>query len=93
MQQPNEGGAPAPTTRLREPYVGQVIDGCLRSAQIDREEADGLDLSDHRYAAVIASAERWEQQAERLGGVVRRPETERRGPIGGPSAPANGMGR
>lgn len=93
MEQPNEGGAAAPSTRLREPYVGQGVDGCRRSARIDREEADCLDLSDPRYAEVIASAESWEWQAEQLAGVVRRPETERQGPIGGPSAPANGIGR
>jgi hypothetical protein len=74
---PEDGGAPTPHTRLREPYVGEGIDGCLRSAQIDREEADCLDRSDPRYSEVIASAERWEQQAELVAGGVRRPEAER----------------
>lgn len=82
------GGEPRPH---REPYVGEGIDGCLRSARIDREEADCLDLSDPRYYKVIASAESWERQAEQLAyqaAAVRRPEAERRGPAahGGPSA-------
>ena len=92
---PEDGGAPPPRTRLREPYVGEGIDGCLRSAQIDREEADCLDLNDPRYAEVIASAESWERQAEQLaqqGAGVRRPEAERRSP-GVADRPAFGPGR
>jgi hypothetical protein len=83
MQHSTEDGTPTPATRLREPYVGEGIDGCLRSAQIDREEADCLDLNDPRYAEVIASAASWERQAEQLAqqnSGVRRPENERRVP-------------
>jgi len=43
----------------REPYVGEGLDGRWRSVQIHREEADGLDLDDPRYAECLASAERW----------------------------------
>jgi hypothetical protein len=45
------------------PYVGAGRDGCLRSAQIDREEADGLSQDDPRRPDLIASAEQWEAQA------------------------------
>jgi len=95
MQQPTEDGAPTLRSRLREPYVGEGIDGCLRSARIDREEADCLDLSDPRYAEVIASAESWERQAEQLAHQapgVRRPEAERRGPAA-PAGPSTAPGR
>ena len=96
MQNPTEDERPAPATRLREPYVGEGVDGCLRSARIDREEADCLDLSDPRYAEVLSSAERWEQQAEQLANQaagVRRREAERRGAIKVNSAPVDGIGR
>ncbi len=95
MQHPTEDRTPRPATRLREPYVGDGVDGCLRSAQIDREEADCLDLDDPRYAGVIASAESWERQAEQLArqdSGVRRPEAERRGPSAA-DGPALGPGR
>lgn len=49
-------------TAYRTPYVGSGRDGCRRSAQIDREEADGLDLDDPRHAELLASADRWEAQ-------------------------------
>jgi len=49
----------------REPYVGDGADGCRRSAQIDREEADGYDHDDDRRAAALVSAAAWELQAER----------------------------
>lgn len=51
----------------RRPYVGEGADGARRSAQIDREEAEGMhpDWSD-RIAACLASAEAWELQAAEL---------------------------
>ena len=52
------GGQPRPT-----PYAGAGADGALRSAQIDREEADTLVPDDARRAELLASAERWERQA------------------------------
>lgn len=92
MQHPTEDERPVP--RLREPYVGEGIDGSLRSAQIDREEADCLDRDDPRHAEVLASAENWERQAEQLAlqnpGVCR-PEAERRAsPGAGGRAPGPG---
>jgi hypothetical protein len=93
MRHSTEDGTLAP--RLREPYVGEGVDGCLRSAKIDREEADCLDLDDPRYAGVIASAESWERQAEQLAqqdSAVRRPEAERRGPSAA-DGPATGPRR
>lgn len=79
----------------REPYVGEGADGCYRSAQIDREEADCLDPSDPRHAEALASAERWEQQAllETQAGGVRRPEAERRGTTNTTPTPGLGMSR
>lgn len=50
----------------RNPYVGDGADGARRSAQIDREEADGLDRDDPRYDEVLASAARWDEQAREL---------------------------
>jgi hypothetical protein len=57
----------------RVPYVGQGADGCLRSAQIDREEADGLPTgpsqpgwsasAEQRRSDLLDSARRWEDQA------------------------------
>jgi hypothetical protein len=96
VHNPTEDRGPAPAARLREPYVGEGVDGCLRSAWIDREEADCLDLSDARHAEVLSSAERWEQQAEQLAGQaarLRRPEAERRGVSGVDPGPRGGVGR
>ena len=88
---------PTPCVRYREPYVGEGIDGSLRSAQIDREEADGLYLRDPRHDELLASAESWEQQAEQLAhqqpGGVRRPEGERRGATMPSTPPDNGLSR
>jgi len=50
----------------RTPYVGNGADGAWRSAQIDREEADVHDMGDPRRDELIASARRWEAQAEEL---------------------------
>ena len=67
----------------RGPYVGEGVDGCHRSAQIDREEAETLDVLDVRRDELYASVETWERQAEQLeqvepGKRPRRPESERR---------------
>lgn len=96
MHNPTEDERPTLETRLREPYVGEGVDGCLRSAQIDREEADCLDATDPRYAEALLSAERWELQAEQLAHQmvrVRRPETERRGATRVNPTPGYGVGR
>ncbi len=53
-------------TTHRIPYVGDGADGARRSAQIDLEEADGLDQHDPRRDALLASAARWDQQADDL---------------------------
>lgn len=53
---------PLPRHLHRRPYVGEGIDGALRSAEIDRSEADGMDHGAIRDAC-LASAVRWEQQA------------------------------
>lgn len=50
----------------RTPYVGEGADGARRSAQIDREEVDGLDGDDPRVPRLLASADRWDAQADRL---------------------------
>lgn len=50
----------------RTPYVGEGADGCRRSAQIDREEAELLPEGDGRFKWLIASVVAWEQQAARL---------------------------
>lgn len=50
------------TVTYRVPYVGASRDGCLRSAQMDREEADGLSMDDPRRTELLASAELWEAQ-------------------------------
>lgn len=50
---------PAP----REPYVGDGADGCRRSAEIDRTEAEGYDRDDARVEERLASAAAWEAQA------------------------------
>lgn len=52
----------------RRPYVGDGADGALRSARIDLEEADGLDRDDPRRSELLASADRWQAQADRLRG-------------------------
>lgn len=57
----------------RRPYVGDVqgipletdIDGCYRSAEIDRSEADGYDPGPDRDRC-LSSAERWEAQAREV---------------------------
>lgn len=51
---------------MRNPYVGAGEDGARRSAQIDREEWDGLAWDDPRRDELMASAQRWEDQAHRL---------------------------
>jgi hypothetical protein len=53
----------------RDPYVGEGADGARRSAQIDREEADQLEPGTTQYDYVLASAERWDQQARDLDGA------------------------
>lgn len=50
----------------RIPYVGSGADGARRSAQIDREEIDGLDLDDPRTGELALSAAEWDAQAARL---------------------------
>lgn len=48
----------------RRPYVGEGADGCLRSADIDRSEADGIRGEDReRIVELLGSASRWEEQA------------------------------
>lgn len=47
----------------REPYVGDGVDGCRRSARIDLEERDTLSVEDPRYARLEASAAAWGRQA------------------------------
>ncbi len=59
----------ASTVTERSPYVGSGPDGARRSAQIDREEADGLDPGEARDRC-LASAERWDRQALHLERVV-----------------------
>lgn len=54
-----------PRDQDRIPYVGHGTDGCLRSAQIDREEADCYDLDDPRVGRCLESAIAWEDQARR----------------------------
>lgn len=63
------------SNRARDPYVGSGIDGCLRSAEIDREEIDGLPTPSQpgwsavvaqRRAELVASAEAWMDQARAL---------------------------
>lgn len=63
----------AEPTPFRIPYVGDGPDGCRRSAQIDREQADGLPtgrhqpgwspVMDERRTALLMSAAAWEAQA------------------------------
>jgi hypothetical protein len=49
----------------RQPYIGADEDGCRRSAEIDREEADALSWGSERKEELYASAERWDEQAHR----------------------------
>lgn len=53
-------------TSDRMSYIGEDADGAQRSAWIDRNEADTLDLDDPRHSQLLDSALRWEAQAERL---------------------------
>jgi hypothetical protein len=55
----------------RHPYIGEGADGARRSGRIDLEEADGLDPGEARDAC-LASADRWQQQAEELEADERR---------------------
>lgn len=50
----------------REPYLGDGVDGALRSAEIDREEAGALMQGDPRRHELLLSAERWVAQAHAL---------------------------
>lgn len=52
---------------LRTPYVGEGADGARRSAQIDREEAAGLDRGDPRRERLLESAQRWEDPGDLRG--------------------------
>lgn len=54
-----------PSGRHRFPYVGDGVDGALRSARIDEEEAEMLDPGERRDALLL-SAERWRMQADEL---------------------------
>lgn len=69
-------GLPAPRPQgvaaaaHREPYVGGGADGARRSARIDREEADGLDRDAPRREECLASARRWDAQADALDRVI-----------------------
>lgn len=56
--------------RLRTPYVGDGVDGALRSAQIDRSEADGLDPGLQRDLC-LASAQQWLLQAQLIKEQLR----------------------
>lgn len=61
----------------RAPYVGEGIDGCWRSAEIDRSELDMLPTGPHdpfwteatedRRRDLEASVRAWEAQAAELG--------------------------
>jgi hypothetical protein len=50
----------------REPYVGVGKDGCLRSAEIDRTEKDGLYPEDAMHDYLDDSIRRWEKQASEI---------------------------
>lgn len=64
---------PSPVARFlqpaqhRNPYVGDGVDGCLRSADIDRAEADTHPTASPAWDRCSASAYRWEMQARDLG--------------------------
>lgn len=47
----------------RPPYVGEGVDGAIRSAAIDLSEAEGLDALDPRREGVLASMRAWQLQA------------------------------
>lgn len=49
----------------RNPYVGSGVDGCIRSAAIDRSEANTYNSDDPRRDECMASAAEWEAQALR----------------------------
>lgn len=71
---------PAAVEGHRFPYVGEGADGARRSAQIDREEADGYDAGEQRDAC-LASAERWEAQAAELDAAATEPDEPARIPV------------
>lgn len=50
----------------RDPYVGEGIDGALRSAQIDEEEAGQYPTGSARAERCLVSALRWRAQAQAL---------------------------
>lgn len=50
----------------REPYVGVGKDGCLRSAEIDRTEKDGLVAQDEMHDFLNDSIRRWKKQASEI---------------------------
>jgi hypothetical protein len=52
----------------RIPYVGEGRAGCLRSMQIDLEEADIMPPGEERDARLF-SARAWERQAEEEDGA------------------------
>jgi hypothetical protein len=63
----------------RQPYVGEGVDGTLRSLQIDREEIYGLpspgtrewsERAEEHRAHLVRSIEAWRLQAEILAGAV-----------------------
>jgi len=60
--------SPPPVTPAdhRTPYVGEGIDGCLRSAEIDRTEADTYRTGGPNWQRCMHSALRWEAQAQAL---------------------------
>ena len=74
--------------RLRFPYVGDGADGARRSAQIDLEEADGLDPGPRRDDCLL-SAERWMVEAEEHDRIAV--ESGRRG-IDGTGRPPSASG-
>lgn len=50
----------------RRPYVGEGEAGARDSAQMDREEVEGLDFFDERRPRLEVSAEAWDAQARDL---------------------------
>lgn len=53
-------------TEHRNPYVGEGIDGALRSARIDEEESDLYPAGSARADRCLISAARWRAQAREL---------------------------
>lgn len=51
----------------RSPYVGHGADGCRRSADIDRSEADTYPTGSPDWQRCIDSADRWDTQAADVG--------------------------